>query len=101
MKHSMGPLDRIANDMTAWLLAIAIGLGMLDLTVLAAKSMPALPPLPAAAASQTTRFPKPADATPRDTQLIARQNDGVLGFLHSPSAGMTEGMHASIRRTSP
>ncbi|HEY3909234.1 MAG TPA: hypothetical protein VGM07_05020 [Stellaceae bacterium] len=59
MKHSMGRLDRIANDMNAWLLAIAIGLGMLDLTVLAAKSMPALPQLPAAADSQTTTSPAP------------------------------------------
>ncbi len=43
-------LDRIANEMNAWLLAIAIGLGMLDLTVLVAKCLPALPPTPVAAA---------------------------------------------------
>ncbi|MGH7030820.1 MAG: hypothetical protein ACREEZ_10380 [Stellaceae bacterium] len=64
MKHGMGPLDRIATDMTAWLLAIAIGLGMLDLTVLVAKSMPALPPLPAAATSQTTTSPTPPAPPP-------------------------------------
>ncbi len=64
MKHSMGRLDRIANDMNAWLLAIAIGLSLLDLTVLAAKCMPALPPLPAAAASQTTTSPSPPAPPP-------------------------------------
>jgi hypothetical protein len=43
MKQRMIRLDRIASEMNAWLLAIAIGLGMLDLTVLVAKSLPALP----------------------------------------------------------
>jgi hypothetical protein len=41
-------LDRIAGELNAWLLAIAIGLSMLDLTVLVAKYMPALPRTPAA-----------------------------------------------------
>ncbi|MGH7044997.1 MAG: hypothetical protein ACREE2_01235 [Stellaceae bacterium] len=63
MKHSAGRLDRITSEMNAWLLAIAIGLGMLDLTVLVAKAMPALPQLPAAAASQTTS-PSPAAVSP-------------------------------------
>ncbi|HUC10388.1 MAG TPA: hypothetical protein VL985_08175 [Stellaceae bacterium] len=46
-------LDRIASRMNAWLLAVAIGLGMLDLTVLVAKSLPPLPQMqvPAADAS--------------------------------------------------
>jgi hypothetical protein len=48
MKARLARLDRIAHDMNAWLLAIAIGLGMLDLTVLVAKCMPVLPELPAA-----------------------------------------------------
>jgi hypothetical protein len=43
-------LDRIASEMNAWLLAVAIGLGMLDLTVLVAKCLPALPEMPVAAA---------------------------------------------------
>jgi hypothetical protein len=47
MKERMIRLDRIAHEMNAWLLAIAIGLGMLDLTVLVAKCMPALPDTPA------------------------------------------------------
>ena len=59
MKHSLVRLDRIASEMNAWLLAIAIGLGMLDLTVLVAKCMPVLPPLPAASDSQTTTSPSP------------------------------------------
>lgn len=48
MKARLIRLDRIAQAMNAWLLAIAIGLGMLDLTVLVAKSLPVLPELPAA-----------------------------------------------------
>jgi hypothetical protein len=49
MKHHLIRLDRIAGELNAWLLAIAIGLGMLDLTVLIAKTMPPLPRTPAAA----------------------------------------------------
>ena len=48
MKRHFVRLDRIAGELNAWLLAIAIGLGMLDLTVLAAKCMPPLPRMPAA-----------------------------------------------------
>ncbi len=47
MKHHLVRLDRIAGELNAWLLAIAIGLGMLDLTVLVAKCMPPLPRTPA------------------------------------------------------
>jgi hypothetical protein len=43
MKHHLIRLDRIAGELNAWLLAIAIGLGMLDLTVLIAKCLPPLP----------------------------------------------------------
>jgi hypothetical protein len=46
MKHNLVRLDRIAGELNAWLLAIAIGLGMLDLTVLIAKCMPPLPRTP-------------------------------------------------------
>ena len=42
MKHHLLRLDRIAGQMNAWLLVIAIGLGMLDLAVLVAKSIPAV-----------------------------------------------------------
>jgi hypothetical protein len=48
MKHHLVRLDRIAGELNAWLLAIAIGLGMLDLTILLAKCMPSLPRPPAA-----------------------------------------------------
>ena len=47
MKHHLVRLDRIAGQLNAWLLAIAIGLGMLDLTVLIAKCLPPLPRPPA------------------------------------------------------
>ncbi len=49
MKQQLMLLDRIAGQMNAWLLVIAIGLGMLDLVVLVAKCMPALPLPPTAA----------------------------------------------------
>ena len=48
MKHHLLRLDRIAGQMNAWLLVIAIGLGMLDLAVLVAKCMPAMTAPPAA-----------------------------------------------------
>jgi hypothetical protein len=48
MKNHLIRLDRIAGELNAWLLAIAIGLGMLDLTVLVAKCLPPLPRPPAA-----------------------------------------------------
>jgi hypothetical protein len=51
MKQYLIRLDRIAGELNAWLLAIAIGLGMLDLTVLVAKCIPALPQPPAAASA--------------------------------------------------
>lgn len=50
MKHQLVRLDRIAGELNVWLLAIAIGLGMLDMTVLIAKCLPPLP-RPAAAVS--------------------------------------------------
>jgi len=48
MKQRLMRLDRIAGEMNMWLLVIAIGLGMLDLAVLIAKSVPAAPAPPAA-----------------------------------------------------
>jgi hypothetical protein len=47
MKRHWIRLDQIAGEMNAWLLVIAIGLGMLDLAVLVAKIMPAVPAPPA------------------------------------------------------
>jgi len=51
MKRHLVRLDRAFGVMNAWLLALAIGLGMLDLTVFVAKNVPALPPTPAVAGS--------------------------------------------------
>ena len=48
MKQRLMRLDRIAGEMNVWLLLIAIGLGMLDLAVLIAKSVPARPPVSSA-----------------------------------------------------
>jgi hypothetical protein len=64
MKQHLIRLDRIAHDMNGWLLAIAIGLGMLDLTVLVTKCMPVLPELPAAgdAADSAHQLPPAAPA---------------------------------------
>ena len=47
MKQHLIRLDRIAGELNAWLLVIAIGLAMLDLAVLIAKCMPAMPAPPA------------------------------------------------------
>ena len=49
MRHHLIRLDRIAGELNAWLLAVAIGLGMLDLTVLIAKSLPPVTRVPVAA----------------------------------------------------
>jgi hypothetical protein len=54
MKHHLLRLDRIAGQMNAWLLVIAIGLGMLDLAVLVAKCIPAVT-MPSPATSTTDR----------------------------------------------
>lgn len=54
MKQRMVRLDRIASEMNAWLLAVAIGLGMLDLTVMVAKCLPALPEMPVTTADAST-----------------------------------------------
>jgi hypothetical protein len=64
MKARLARLDRIAHDMNAWLLAIAIGLGMLDLTVLVAKCMPALPELPVADTTSAIAAPSPVQHPP-------------------------------------
>ena len=53
-------LEHVAGQMNAWLLAFAIGLGMLDLTVLVAKCLPPLPEMPAAAADATDNNVAPA-----------------------------------------
>ncbi len=66
MKQRLIHLDRIASQMNAWLLAIAIGLGMLDLTVLVAKCLPALPPTPAASTDEpSSPTPPPASSAAR------------------------------------
>jgi hypothetical protein len=61
MKKRILRLDRIASEMNAWLLAVAIGLGMLDLTVLVAKALPPLPQMqvPVADASEDAAPPPP------------------------------------------
>ena len=62
MKHRMVNLDRIASQMNAWLLAVAIGLGMLDLTVLVAKSLPPLPQMQVPAADSSSPQPSTSAA---------------------------------------
>ena len=70
MKQRLVHLDRIASEMNAWLLAIAIGLGMLDLTVLVAKCLPMLPPTPAA--SSDAPADQPSSPTPPRASSAAR-----------------------------
>src|SRR5260370_24785308 len=67
MKHHLVRLDRIAGELNAWLLAIAIGLGMLDMTVLIAKCLPPLPRAPASVRAQCPAcalVPSPSSQTP-------------------------------------
>ena len=66
MKQRLLRLDRIVGQMNAWLLVIAIGLGMLDLAVLVAKCIPAVTMPPPAATGTTDheraiRSPSQAD----------------------------------------
>ena len=65
MKQYLSRLDRIAGELNAWLLAIAIGLGMLDLTVLAVKCIPALPSTPAAASADNPVHAAAPPSSPR------------------------------------
>jgi hypothetical protein len=67
MKQYLFRLDRIAGELNAWLLAIAIGLGMLDLTVLAVKCIPALPPTPGAITGDNTAPAAEPSPTPQTT----------------------------------
>lgn len=71
MKQRLFRLDRIASEMNAWLLAVAIGLGMLDLTVLVAKSLPALPQMAVAGADASGDQPI---AAPPPSQSAAARN---------------------------
>ena len=48
VKQHLIRLERVACELNAWLLAIAIGLAVLDFTVLVAKCMPPLPATPTA-----------------------------------------------------
>jgi hypothetical protein len=48
MKQQLIRLERVAGELNAWLFAIAIGLAVLDFTVLVAKCMPPLPTVPIA-----------------------------------------------------
>jgi hypothetical protein len=58
MKQHLVRLDRVAGEMNAWLLMIAIGLGMLDLVVLISKCMPPMPvPVAATADHQHAAVP--------------------------------------------
>ncbi len=52
MKQHLVRLERVAGALNVWLLAVAIGLAMLDATVLVAKSMPPQPTSPAAVAAE-------------------------------------------------
>ena len=65
MKNHLIRLNRIAGELNAWLLAIAIGLGMLDLTVLIAKCLPPLPRAPVATSADGPGQVETATPTPQ------------------------------------
>jgi hypothetical protein len=56
MKQHLIRIERIAGELNAWLFVIAIGLAMLDLTVLVVKCMPPLPTAPARGTPSCNRF---------------------------------------------
>ncbi|HEV2302021.1 MAG TPA: hypothetical protein VGR91_10675 [Stellaceae bacterium] len=47
MKQQLARLDQVAGKLNVWLFVIAIGLAVLDFSVLVVKSVEALPPPPA------------------------------------------------------
>jgi hypothetical protein len=49
MKEHLVRLERVAGELNAWLLVIAVGLTILDFTILVARYMPSLPTPPAGA----------------------------------------------------
>ena len=65
MKQHLVRLDRVAGEMNAWLLMLAIGLGMLDLVVLISKCMPPMP-VPAATAEHHHAAVQPSSALAAD-----------------------------------
>ena len=71
MRQRLMRLDRIAGEMNAWLLVIAIGLGMLDLAVLIAKSVPAAPAPPAVSSAAAHEH---AGLTPLPSRLAHSQS---------------------------
>ena len=66
MKQHLVRLDRVAGEMNAWLLMLAIGLGMLDLVVLISKCMPPMPVPPAATAEHHHAAVQPSSALAAD-----------------------------------
>ena len=100
MKQRLMRLDRIAGEMNAWLLVIAIGLGMLDLAVLVAKCMPAY-------AGTTRRHehvgslspPSPLSILGADLELLMHavvgpilMKEGCYAFdLWTPEEGLSRG----------
>ena len=69
VKQHLVRLDRIAGELNAWLLVIAIGLGMLNLVVLIAKCMPPMPTPPAA--SSVAHHQHAAAPAPSSAELIS------------------------------
>jgi hypothetical protein len=51
MKQHLNRLEQVTGALNAWLLAMAIGLAVLDFTVLVAKCMPPLPTILVATAT--------------------------------------------------
>jgi hypothetical protein len=68
MKQYLVRLDRIAGELNVWLLVVAIGLGVLDLTMLIAKYLPALPQTPVVVSADQSRH--------RATSLLPNFSDG-------------------------
>jgi hypothetical protein len=108
MKQHLIRLEQVAGELNAWPLAIAIGLAVLDFTVLVAKCLPPLPTATAAigadSSRQTIENPSIAVLTltkggrhPHCCWTRRRDWGGGFGFdLWTPAEGLSRGF--SYRR---
>jgi hypothetical protein len=67
MKPQLARFERIAEELNAWLLSIALGLAVLYVTALVAKCMPPLPLPPATTAAEASG---PAVAPQASTGIV-------------------------------
>jgi hypothetical protein len=70
MKQYLIRLDRVAGELNLWLLAIAIGLAMLDFSIMVTKCLPPITPPPASLGAEPSAetIVQPPSSTIRSTR---------------------------------